>query len=265
MTFNAEPFQWSGALEDSSSDEKVDPATSEKASETISAVISPIQQFYHQFSICLKFPFSSCILEAQEKTHGDRMRAAMPWSQWFSQFFLSTLYIFVYYIIYISLCISLYLVLPNLPNVVKASCLRERQDDASPCRTMPHDPHVVLVAVLGRDCNQHVVDSRPKLRGCDAGGMTCALRRISRHGKNYQIFLVRSIFTWLKVFQGMPSDIQSRFQVFLESPFEWCLEHERAGDFEQRSTGYVWLFCSVAFPGNKILQSVELLTEERLS
>lgn len=78
LTFNAEPFQWSGALEDSPSDEKVDPATSEKASETISAVISPIQQFYHQFSICLKFPFSSCILEAQEKTHGDRMRAAMP-------------------------------------------------------------------------------------------------------------------------------------------------------------------------------------------
>ena len=103
--------------------------------------------------------------------------------------------IYIYIHIYISLCISLYLVLPNLPNVVKASCLRERQDDASPCRTMPHDPHVVLVAVLGRDCNQHVVDSRPKLRGCDAGGMTCALRRISRHGENYQIFLVRSIFT----------------------------------------------------------------------
>ena len=33
-TFNAEAFQWS-ALEDSSSDEKVDPATPEKAGESI--------------------------------------------------------------------------------------------------------------------------------------------------------------------------------------------------------------------------------------
>ena len=44
-TFNAEPFQWS-ALEDSSSDEKVDPATPEKAGESI------------KFSICIR-PFSS--------------------------------------------------------------------------------------------------------------------------------------------------------------------------------------------------------------
>ena len=59
-----------------------------------------------------------------------------------SFFFLLCISLYIIYIyLFVYLCISLYLVLPNLPNVVKASCLRERQDDASPCRTMPHDPH----------------------------------------------------------------------------------------------------------------------------